>query len=196
MTVKTAPLITPGLDDTRAAYESIRALGVDPHHAADWLAAHVRTVTRDDIEAQIMRNHARPAVKEISDPAAVAITRALQTAVKVYNASRPRLTIVDKTATVSGAAAVNRAAVLRQMHTPGEGPAFLGRYNPQWVGRQRIGRYENGSGRYGYAIEVSGRLHISGGAVRAYTSRFVLGNGLGEPSIDDFRVILPGTVTH
>lgn len=181
MTTTSAPLITPGLDDTRAAYESIRALGVDPHTAADWLAAHVRTVTRDDLAAQLHRNASHAVTPTVApDPIPRQLRRALQTAVKVYNRSRPRLTALDLIATDAGAAAVNRAAVLRQMHTPGEGPAFLGRYNPQPLG--------TGKNTTGY--EIAGRLHISGGAVRAYTATFA-GNRLA-----DFRVILPGHITH
>ena len=184
----TARLITPGLDDTRAAYESIRALGVDPHTAADWLRDHVRTVTRDDLATQLDRNHGRAnTTATVTDPHALAMVRALRTAVKVYNRSRPRLTVVDQIATESGAAAVNRAAVLRQVRTPSEGPAFLGRYNIQ----------RNGTAATLHGYEIAGRLHISGGAVRAFIATFTTGDKpRGMLRLADFRVILPGKITH
>lgn len=186
MTTKTQ-FITPGLDDTRAAYEGIRALDVDPHSAADWIASHVRELVRNDLAAQIARPVRRTVPTEVApDPIDRKVRRALQVAVKVYNRSRPRLTIIEDTATQSGAAAVNRAAVLRQIHTPGEGPAVLGRQDARPI---RLQKTITG-------WEVAARLHIPGGTVRAVTATFQSTSNTGAVRLSDFRVILPGQITH
>ena len=129
--------ITPGLDDVRAGYDHLRALGVDASAAADWLTDHVRTVARDDLAAQMERAQAQFVADGSTDTEHRRMRRALQTAVKIYNRHRHRLTAFDVetgyVVTTAGAAAVNRAAVVREIKAPQEAPAILGRANAQAI---------------------------------------------------------------
>lgn len=186
----TEQFITPGLDDVRAGYEHLRALGVDAPTAADWLAEHVHAVTRDDLTEQIARAQDRPSTDGPTDTEHRRMRRALQTAVKVYNRNRPRLTVIDEhVATKSGAAAVNRAAVLR---APNEAPAFLGRANAQAV--------TSASGQTIKGFEVAGRLHIPAVGLRAFVAHFHanMTGGAIEATVrlHDFHAIQPGNPGH
>ncbi|MDN5724049.1 MAG: hypothetical protein L0H20_13825 [Corynebacterium sp.] len=186
MTTTVQQFITPGLDDVRAGYEHLRVLGVDATTAADWLADHIQTVIRDDLTEQVARAYGRPSADGSTDTEHRRMRRALQTAVKVYNRGRSRLTVIDeRVVTQSGAAAVNRAAVLREMNAPTEAPAFLGRANAQAI--------TSSSGRTINGFEVAGRLHIPTVGLRAFVARFEASpKGGGSPSavrLHDFQVI-------
>lgn len=122
----TATFSTPGLDEVRAAYSVQRDHGVSPLVAMDWITELTRDVVRDDLAAQLARNAGRGAEPHHADVAAIArpdqreVNRLVQTAVSVYNGRRSRVTEVDQIATRSGAAAINRAAVLRRSLAPNE----------------------------------------------------------------------------
>lgn len=180
--------ITPGLDDVRAGYAHLRALGVDASTAADWLTDHIRTVTRDDLAAQMERAQAQFVADSSTDTEHRRMRRALQTAVKIYNRHRPRLTAFDveteRVVTTAGAAAVNRAAVVREVKAPKEAPAILGRANAQAI-TGATGRVKG--------FEVAGRLHVPAVGVRAFVAYFQTDSP--RPAIEahvrlhDFQVI-------
>src|SRR5699024_112490 len=125
-----------------------------------------RSVTRDDLNEQVTRARGRAPVDSSTDTEHQRMRRALKAAVQVYNRQRARLTEFDTETghfvTKSGAAAVNRAAVLRELRAPKEAPAFLGRTNPHVV----LG------GKNVKGFEVAGRLHISGAGLRAFVAYF------------------------
>lgn len=157
--------ITPGIEGVQAGYDSLRTLGVDAPTAAEWLTEHVQTVVRDDLTA-LAAPHGRAIETGVTFTENRRIRHALRVAVKVYNRQRPRLTEFDvKTAhlfTKGGAAAVNRAAVQREMSAPKEAVAFLGRANSQAViGVTAVGGFQ-----------VAGRLHIPAVGLRAFVAYY------------------------
>lgn len=111
--------IIPGSEGIAAAYAEMRAHQVSPLVACDWLLDQVHAATRDDVADQLARNNGAPAQKATEPGAAVTneIRRIVRMAVAVYNQQRPHISLVDHIATPQGAAAINRAAVARQIRT-------------------------------------------------------------------------------
>lgn len=119
---------TPGAEAVAAAYGEMRDLGVSPLVARDWLTEQVSAAARDDIAQQVERNDATPAASEpvtVDKRVRREIDRALHLGVAVYNHQRSRVTALDFLATESGAAAINRAAVVRRLRTSDTDRAVL-----------------------------------------------------------------------
>lgn len=125
---KSAAFTIPGTEAIGSAYAEMRNLGVTPLVARDWLIEQVADAARADIAQQVERNYAAPAEDSmITDDQLVRreIDRALNIAVAVYNRQRGRVTALDHIASEKGAAAINRAAVTRQIRTNDTARAIL-----------------------------------------------------------------------